>query len=149
MHTTVRLLTPSLSSIRLSHLYNYRLMSSHSIQTKSSEEKRKGVVCPVVETSASRFLAPTIAFTPPAPLTPSFYDLHSWPSNPLPLLAQWYAQAEEDYNKRSPQTMDGPTQWPNTMSLATGTCFPLHSTLHHFPIPASPLMSLSVYAVYI
>ena len=53
---------------------------------------------------------------PPSPV-PSFYDLHSWPDDPLHVFCSWYADAERAYHAHTPPA-EG-VSWPNTMQLAT------------------------------
>ena len=57
--------------------------------------------------------------SPPSP-SPSFYDLSSWPADPLHVFTAWMADAEAAYHAL-PRSSSAPVTWPNTMQLATCT----------------------------
>jgi len=69
----------------------------------------------------TRFLSPHYRINFPS-LTHhqlSFNDVDSWPDDPMQVFAQWYMDGESAYNKLSPDRMDGPVHWPNTMQIST------------------------------
>lgn len=73
------------------------------------------------EGSVTRFLSPDYRLPlPPLHQPLSFNDLDSWPQDPMPVFSQWYADGEFAYNTISPDRMDAPVHWPNTMQIATG-----------------------------
>ena len=70
--------------------------------------------------SVTRFLSPDykIPFRP-LEQTLNFNDMTQWPEDPMEIFSQWYADGEHAYNSISPDRMDGPVHWPNTMQIST------------------------------
>lgn len=67
----------------------------------------------------SEYLHTTFSPQLPSPkLAPSFDSLESWPSDPWPLVCQWYAEAEDAYKSLPPSAT---VNWPNNAQIATCT----------------------------